>query len=268
MITYILGVEGRFRGDKLVQELMSVGQETKIIWAPPIPEVISQYNNPKLRDFAQFQYGRYLKAEEISCALGHRQIYENFKGLGENWALVLEDDAILKLDPRDLISELPDTDAPCIILLHEGEGNIYYKIRLRKRLNIFGTKELLVPRGLAVSYLINKAAAKIALQSSKPNLMSVADWPYIWQTKIGFYESAIRYFEHPNSPDASVIGLRVPPKSNLRRHLPSIVRLIQGMNYGTGIETAYKQEFELKYKILLWIAFNKLRNALGFNNVK
>jgi hypothetical protein len=268
MITFILGVEGRFRGDKLVQELMNVGQETKVIWAPPIPEVISQYNNPKLRNFAQFQYGRYLKAEEISCTLGHRQIYENFKGLGENWALVLEDDAILKLDPRDLISKLPDTDEPCIILLHEGEGNIYYKIRLRKRLRICGTKELLVPRGLAVSYLINKAAAKIVLQSNKLNLMSVADWPYSWQTKIRFYESGTRYFEHPDSPEASVIGLRVPPKRNLRRHLPSIVRLIQGINHGTGMKTAFKQELELKSKILFWITFNKLRNVLGFNNVK
>jgi hypothetical protein len=268
MITLILGVEGKFRGDNLLQALTNLGHEPKVVWAPPISEVVPLHNNSKQRKFAHFQYRRYLKVEEISCALGHRKIYEEFNCTSENWALVLEDDAILGLDPSSLISKLPNTDEPCIILLHEGEGNLYYKFRLRKRIHISGTRELLVPRGLAVSYLINTAAARIALQRNNPNLVSVADWPYTWQHSIRFYESVNRYFDHPKNIDTSVIGLRVTPKNNLRSHFPNPLRVIEGIKYGTGARNAYKQEFELKAKILIWVALNKLRNVLGFSNVK
>jgi glycosyl transferase family 25 len=90
----ILGLKANFRGEDLVQKVKALGITPEIIWGIPVAEIgIERLSNYANQEQARYITGRNLTVQEISCALGHLEMYESFLNSGKRFALFLEEDA-------------------------------------------------------------------------------------------------------------------------------------------------------------------------------
>ncbi len=136
----------------------------------------------------------------IGCGLSHREVYKKILASSYKWALVLEEDAVLKDFDTDQIFEIIKLceSSPTIVQLFS-RGSRLMKLKSRKSLSgsnriIFDFMPRIIGSG-AAGYLINLSAAKIALDVKKLN--GAPDWPE-WAKQIRYrgvypwmiYESA------------------------------------------------------------------------------
>lgn len=123
----------------------------------------------------KIRYGRHASLPAAGCSLSHIGIYKDIISSRTQYALILEDDAILSGDLKlDSISELLDTDTPIAILL---TSDFWYH-KKNKVKTIDGLHEVFeVVEGYMTSgYLINRAAAELLLRYIFPVQYTADSW--------------------------------------------------------------------------------------------
>jgi len=125
------------------------------------------------------RFGRFPLEAELGCAAAHVEAYAALTEEQFDWALVLEDDAVISNQDelRTLVEE--------ITLNCEVRGNV---ISLYSGGPVFasgtrplcglGALELKIPAHGAVAYLVDRVAA-VNLQQAQSPLASVSDWPSV-----------------------------------------------------------------------------------------
>jgi hypothetical protein len=193
---YILGVKARFRGENLIEAIKGSGHTFEIVWGE------DAQNRPRTLSFLARSLSRIYNKREISvgeycCFMGHQRILSNFLASGNEWALILEEDATLMKD-ISLIARLTEgKNGPTIlhlagidfILSSSKEETFWVRgieveyqndveiILYRVIGNVFG----------AFGFLINREAAKIAVKgNSRLKFPQTSDWPSTWRYKVKF----------------------------------------------------------------------------------
>lgn len=208
---YVLGLEKNFRGQELISGLTNLGFQPRIVYGPDASfwsenEFAELYDRKRARVITT----RDMSKGEVACVLGHRMCYENFIATKGEWALILEDDALLITDLSEVdtvISQL--SSSPQIISLFHHGGLQRRKIVETINLDQNYVLESRVPAPFGtVGYLINKSGAEIAMTAYQGRKVdSPADWPFRWSDKLLFYELTPQPIGHPVENDKSTITL-------------------------------------------------------------
>ena len=124
----------------------------------------------------------------IGSGLSHIEVYKKAFALGNDWTLILEEDAILIDFDKDLIAEstLKLSEGAVIIQLFTRAARLVKKssfYELDDTKILFEFNKRIVGCG-APAYLINREALRIALANQK--LEGAPDWPP-WGQKIKFF---------------------------------------------------------------------------------
>lgn len=142
---------------------------------------------------SQKYLGRNLTNGEIGCALSHINICEKFLASDKDWALVIEDDAILGRLNKDIINEIIMTPSPFEIfilgyskVLEKDEKNYYWRFPIKQKAKL-NTGILGIPYSQwacgTVAYLINRSGAKKIIEQfikEGRKVSTVADdWSYL-----------------------------------------------------------------------------------------
>jgi GR25 family glycosyltransferase involved in LPS biosynthesis len=140
--------------------------------------------------------GRDLTVGEVGCALAHKAIYRDHAASSQDWALVLEDDAIvetqhfnqrieqvlLALDNLGL-----DARTATVVLLGYFPSTVW--VNPARAL----TRQLVIPTG-TFGYLINRSASTTLSQHKIVNFL--ADWP-LESCAVKFYAAGTPLVHHP-----------------------------------------------------------------------
>jgi hypothetical protein len=193
---YILGVEARFRGKRLLDSINDAGYSCEVVWGED-----SRMKPKRLGNFDRWLSwvvnGREISVGEYCCAMGHQRILKTFLDTGQDWALILEEDARI-LHDISLIAELTkDRRGPTILHL----GGLDQTLRSIKEENfwltevqtqIAGNEKVVLFRVVGnvfgtYGFLINREAAEIAVSGNDRLLFpQLADWPSTWRYKTNF----------------------------------------------------------------------------------
>lgn len=124
------------------------------------------------------RYGRVLTAGELGCALSHVRAYEQFLAGREDFALILEDDAVLLPDVVPLLCNRQVREwllrreprllllTPIRAFLKRGARSLergYRLVRVRRAWEGYG-------------YVVNRAAAEAMRRTNSPAWLSADDW--------------------------------------------------------------------------------------------
>ena len=130
------------------------------------------------RNFFTRWYGRPPSAGEVGCTLSHLGVYERVLEMQAQFALVLEDDALVMPEVASVLEEKVlhqwmASDCPRVLLLSEAD-----RFLRRDGLKV-GTRHCahrVRNAWLAHGYLINRAAASLLLVRQRPIRFLVDDW--------------------------------------------------------------------------------------------
>jgi len=221
----ILGLQSNFRGQELARKVEALGITPVVTWGIPVAEVgIERLLNYANQEQARFITGRDLTVQEISCALGHLEMYESFLNSNKPFALFMEEDADFDENIKDILEiEYPQVEP---VILHIGG---YLDPHLLPNpfpatfpkagdafRNVKGILQCLQYPVYAHGYLMNRAAALEAvhlMRSRKIN--SPADFPFVWRSSIPFYITVRQIVWQRNSP-SSIEGNRSVLENNRR----------------------------------------------------
>lgn len=170
----------------------------------------------------------------IGCALSHKIVYKEFLRSEARWALVFEEDVRLESDIVSKVKEVQvfcETEVPRIIQLFT-RGERFIKadsiISLSGGSSMF--KFASIP-GQAASYLINRKAAELAIESEK--IDGPSDWPN-WSAKVEF----LGIF--PYLASESGLGSTIPTKKvNQINYWGRNLQIVLGIHW-----IKYKDSFE------------------------
>lgn len=177
--TYILGLPKKFRGEILEATLQEYGLEfTRVSAVEPI-----QLNELDIRVVKFSKYFSIippLTPGEICCAFGHKLIYTKIVEGNQEWALVFEDDAILRINPGFI--EIGDLDPTIPTILQLSPDPTKHVFSRKDTLDNLDPDSRVVksekPQYETCAYFINKKAAQHMLKLSPMNLITGrADWP-------------------------------------------------------------------------------------------
>jgi GR25 family glycosyltransferase involved in LPS biosynthesis len=193
----ILGLKSNFRGDELLRKIQALGIPPEIVWGIQVDEI----GNDRLLNYAsqeqaRFIMGRNLTVQEISCALGHLEMYEVFLNSGKDFALFLEDDADFDDNIEEILGIEFPRDRPAILQLggyldpqllpkpfpatFPNAGDVFRACR--------GILRCLQYPVYAHGYMMNKEAALLAVHLMRGRkINSPADFPFVWRSSIPFY---------------------------------------------------------------------------------
>ena len=155
------------------------------------------------RRAARVSIGRDISSGELCCSIVHLDAYKFFLETAAEWVLILEDDAKLIQDPSKIISGLPTISAPTILKL--SKPGIEQSFRTvsssdENKVSVRGFRRLRFPTDEAHSYMMNRSAARLVVQRSSRNKVHyTADWPYLWDAAVEFWQSESTFFEQSGS---------------------------------------------------------------------
>jgi GR25 family glycosyltransferase involved in LPS biosynthesis len=209
--TYILGTKLGYRGFDLEQQLQEKNQSYVNVWgwdyrSSDKSSILEHSNNFK----ANFLLDRDLTLGEICCALGHREIYNEFLETSFEWALVLEDDArlVLKEIPYTFLEKIARHKPSIIQLYGLAEALVQLpinqkEIQMIKKGGVGDLYRLNFIPELTHAYFINRLAAKQLSESTMNGIYSTADWPLLGTKGLHFYTSGRPVFVQ--NPDISIL---------------------------------------------------------------
>ena len=209
MRAYILGVPDRYRGQSLEAQLSQIGFPFAVVdapdasaWPPGFLETVYS------RRAAQIVSHRRLSPGEVACVLGHRSMMASLVETGDDWALFLEDDAIVtgKLDPiMAVLGSIPD--GPTVIDLDNRRPPSTGSPRAVP--NQGGTlSPQPVPGVGTAAYLMNRSAALTALRAYRRRRVdSTADWPFCWSRSVRFWQPDTEVVRHPTIVTESLVAV-------------------------------------------------------------
>jgi GR25 family glycosyltransferase involved in LPS biosynthesis len=137
------------------------------------------FHNQRVSEQRFFAYhGRQPLRGEIGCALAHAEIYRAFTRTQSQWALVLEDDALIH-DPSllhsrcaELMETLNDEESIVVSFCHPKYPQGFFE----RDGGVLGLVIANAPPAQTVAYLLTRKAAEILMQATDV-VHRVADWP-------------------------------------------------------------------------------------------
>jgi len=200
---FVLGLKKNFRGKKLLSQLDELGLKYKIVWGLEIENMESRYLDSYL-DHSRSKYllRRQMSLEELSCALGHLEMYEDFLLTNAEWGLFFEDDARISLSSTKLFKDLPNFIPPAVITLANSldarfEPNPFPFLRSELTLGErYLFRECAMAPVLAHAYLMNKGGAFRATHLMRgQKVYTPADFPFQFRSSLKFYASSCNIVE-------------------------------------------------------------------------
>lgn len=176
-------------------------------------------------DTFEAKYGRSPTVGEKRCAQVHRSALRSFVDTGEQWALILEDDAIPTADFQAFMENFDYlTEDACVLLVGQTRQIQKYQwlrrlcdpLFERKKISgdwIVGCNDAINLRG-TVAYIVNNKAANLILSSQCAFL---ADDYSVWRA-LGIdvrFISSLVIFEDQNTPSSSGNPKRLRHGDNL-----------------------------------------------------
>jgi len=236
----ILGLKSNFRGEELVQKVEALGITPEVIWGIPVVEVgVERLLNYANQEQARYITGRDLTVQEISCALGHLEMYESFLNSNKKIALFLEEDADFDGKLKEILGiEYPQND-PVILqiggyldpqLLPNPFPATFPKTGEAFR-NVGGILRCLQYPVYAHGYLMNRSAALEAVHLMRSRRVnSPADFPFVWRSSIPFYMTVKQIVWQRESPSSiensrSILEKDRGVDSKFERRLKRVVAL-------------------------------------------
>ncbi len=188
MHAFVLGVPGRYRGTALEGDLVAQGIPFDVI---PGADARTWTANDLARLYsaraAQVVCHRQLAATEVACAVGHQKMIEALLELGDQWAMLLEDDARILQPLAPLLAALHQLpDAPIVVQL----GGYGASMPHEEPVEFDGGRLWRQPRPVfgAHAYLMNRRAALTAERAYRNRRVdSPADWPFCWWRAVQFW---------------------------------------------------------------------------------
>ena len=99
------------------------------------------------------------------------------------------------------------------------------------------------------------------------NLISVADWPYIWPSSFEYYMTKINYVSVGDKNSTSLIGDRESlPSTSPSYWMPSINRLMTAHKFGISFKQAFYREVWIKILRFCYRMLNLVRGRYWFNS--
>jgi GR25 family glycosyltransferase involved in LPS biosynthesis len=271
---YVLGLKNKFRGAALINDLSTLGLGPKIVWGLDVDDFEVEFLDGMIdQNKCRAILGRELSYSELSCALGHLEMYEEFLSDGSEWGVFLEDDARLGDEFFLLVSHATSLLAPAVLslaslndprfeprpfpLLRENLDNLAFT-------NFF---KCAIPPVLAHGYLMNRSAALIAVHTLRgKKIFTPADFPFDFRNSVSFYVSETEYVgvrQIPSTIEASrVLSLRDKNPNKLIEYLKRRLRVLIDYS-GWGVLRARKLgisgKFYFREKVMLRQAYKKFR---------
>lgn len=195
---------------------------------------------------SQKYLGRNLTNGEVGCALSHINIYENFLASDSDWALIIEDDAILGRLNKDIINEIVTSSSPFEVfilgyskVLEEEEKNYYWRFPIKQKVKLKAGM-LGIPYSQwacgTVAYLINRSGAtKTVAQFIKEDrkVSTVADdWNYlekICNVALCHYRPILVFENFLNLESSLELGRSQFNKNISRNKIIDFLRNIKGL---------------------------------------
>jgi GR25 family glycosyltransferase involved in LPS biosynthesis len=266
-LIYILGIPNKFRGKDLMTTMQRLGFCCKVI-AGLDAKLLSDFQASEMvnKRAARIVLGREITIGEACCSLVHLQAYRELLKTDKEWVLILEDDALLLDEDIRALSFPPNVSEPSILKLSSPTPEDSYVERMRTHddysIEAARFKKLRFPTNMAHAYLINRAAAKIAVRKTdKEKIHFTADWPYIWDANVSFWQSEHGYF--------SQFGESVIDSDNSRSKIISTNLPTRSLNVRLR---DFLRDFLFVNSVLLFLyggsglAYYKSRNILKLRN--
>ena len=193
----VLGLKRSFRGDGLLESIQRLGLNPNVVWGISVDDVgterlISYANQVQ----AKYILGRELTAQEVSCALGHLEMYEAFLNSEKDFGLFFEDDSEFDEQLNNILRIGFPSDSPFVLHLggyldpkllpkpfpatYPREGELFRSEH--------GILRCLRYPILAHGYIANRAAVLQVVHLMRGRKVnSPADFPFAWRTLIPFY---------------------------------------------------------------------------------
>jgi len=191
---YVVYTSDNDRSENLIGSLRHLNLEYRKVES--LSSRIDQKALEKLHKGSQvyeLTVGRDLILGEIGGSYGHQRALASFLLDRGDWALVLEDDAILLDDEFDLYSILRTVPENKPVHINLGDP-----MRVIKKFDFRSNSELIklhMPSLLAHAYLINRQAAQIYFGNFiRYGITSVPDWPYPQPFGVQFFLTKNVYF--------------------------------------------------------------------------
>ena len=187
MKTYIINLkEATERREYVQKQLALLASSLSVEFVEAIDgRRMSKAEQDKFFDLGRFRlrYTKEARPGEIGCTLSHQKCYRKLVESGEEYALILEDDIVVRRNVELMFSEIKEmlvSDQPCIILLsgwywYLSAKPIAQKYSLAKVYDAF----------LTHAYVINRAAASLLIEH-RP-FITADDWFYIRKKGVKIY---------------------------------------------------------------------------------
>lgn len=251
MHAFILGVPGRYRGAALESQLAASGIECEFVAGPDASrwtgDDLTRVYSPRA---AQIALHRQLAAGEVACALGHQSMVRSLLARGDEWGLLLEDDARIVRPLAPLVGALPGlSDEPIVVQLGShraavAEGNplVFDGGRLwRQPRRVFGSH----------AYLMNRRAALIAERAYRGRRVeSTSDWPFSWASRVQFWRPEADIARPDRDVESLIQADRRAVRTTAHRSRPAVADMTIGLLQVAGVAAVYGRWQGLPLRIL------------------
>jgi len=261
---YVLGLKSNFRGDSVLKVLQESGFQVIQALASTLDiEASNKFYSPISVKFREVMLGRNLSLAEIGCAISHLEIYQDILDRNLDSAIVLEDDAILTQNFRQIFdatsSFIGSKREAAIFSLFHGKCLIHRWRRTRTLNDSAGNfirgggyYPLAIPPYGAVGYVLNREACKKLLQSWN-GVIFTADWPLIAISSVKFFVSKRAYVLHPDITTSTVEPHRSKMEFQSFMNQLNIFEQCK-VRYRTAKEIEPKSKWRIFFAVYLQIA--------------
>lgn len=210
---FIIGMEDGYRSSELERQLALQGLGWTHVDGVDLRRMPLSADNYVDQEAARILLRRDMSPGEIGCALAHRNVYKRILASDCEYAIVLEDDAVL-VDRIDLslVVDVLRSALPRMLQLRTNPSTSIV-IPGQQLVAASGARAFRVgvPPTSTVGYAINRPAA-MALIDNDRRVSNVADWPIRATMAIAFFAPASPPVTFDSSA-TSVIGSRATPLS-------------------------------------------------------
>jgi hypothetical protein len=175
---FVISLGSTPRNAELLDQLSSQGLKARLVEAidgriEPLPVDSRLINKNRFQQLT----GRLPTGPEVGCALSHLKCAKQAQDLGADFALIIEEDAVIKADllPAIDMLKLLDRGKPTILQLYCPTASVLIKKSQRQVGDSTMFARFFTPPQFAVAYLMNRAAIEIF--ANRETVEGVADWP-------------------------------------------------------------------------------------------
>lgn len=222
---YILGTRLNYRGDNLEKRLFDY-QIPYLRIDAITPNMIQELDVQPINLSKFISIIPKMSPGEICCAYGHKLIYDKIANGEFEWSLVLEDDAILRINPNEILLNSLNSDSPSIVQLSPNPNFLEFKTVADTELytadpSIVG---LQAPQLETCAYFINRSAAQLILNRKPISIITArADWPLEALNGINFFTTKMFCaFQIKDSKRSTIVD-----RNYLVTNIPFLFRLLR-----------------------------------------